>query len=349
MAGQLSLRFESCVRSLSVWSSCTACVTACPSGAIRDDGDHKSIVVDLDACTACGRCVAACPTDAFSGPFDIDAVLDSLESDIVCGVKELPCIAALSTEDLVVLALRLGEVVLHDGPCVYGNDGHTVVAERVAQANRFLQASGLGGHLAYAEGSATIPAPPPKEQPVSANRRRLLLGGGVSAPAKGKLTAPRRLDKETLQYTQDRRWRLLSRLPTQVPVVEPSVPGDAVGISSSKVFHAEQCTLCTICVRICPTGALSATHGFRELFFDTSQCVRCGLCHDVCATHAITLSPNTSVSSFHERSVVLLGKIRARKCVECGMSYNAAVNHSGLCPRCAAMEEEVFELYGVKQ
>jgi len=42
----------------------TACMAACPVGAIRLDGDPAyAVVVDTEACTGCGSCVDACPYD----------------------------------------------------------------------------------------------------------------------------------------------------------------------------------------------------------------------------------------------------------------------------------------------
>ena len=41
---------------------CTACVKACPFGAI--EMDEKLAVIDLHVCTVCGACVEACNFDA---------------------------------------------------------------------------------------------------------------------------------------------------------------------------------------------------------------------------------------------------------------------------------------------
>jgi len=353
----LDLRFESCVRSLSVWTSCTRCVEACPEQAITDDGAYKSIVVDLDRCTDCGACAAACPTDAFTAPYDVDAFVDTAGARITCGGGGLPCIGAIATEDLITIVLRLGDVTLVDGACAHG-PAHNAVAARVTEANAFVAALGLTGTVtveAAADSEPTIPAaePVPEAEPVLADRRRWLFGGGApegtSRPPRGKLEQPPKLDKDNLQYTQDRRWRLLSRLPADITPVLPALPGDALSFTSSKTFHAENCTLCTICVRICPTGALTSGRNFRELKLDPSQCVRCGLCHEVCQTDAIHLDEQVSIADFLQRAPVVIGKVKSRKCVECGMSYNAAVNVKGLCPRCSSLEQEAIELSMVKR
>lgn len=43
-------------------TACGSCVDACPSEALKVDGD--CVVVDADACIDCGVCVDECPTDA---------------------------------------------------------------------------------------------------------------------------------------------------------------------------------------------------------------------------------------------------------------------------------------------
>jgi energy-converting hydrogenase A subunit P len=348
----LDLRFESCVRSLSVWTTCTKCVEACPEQAITDDGAYKSIVVDLDRCTDCGACAATCPTDAFTAPYDIDAFVDTAESTVRCGDAGLPCIGAIATEDLLVLATRLGRVTLMDGSCAHSAI-HVSVPERVAEANRVLAAMGLDASVRLEVDSAesTSNVETTDAETVMEDRRRWLFGGAGQAkrPPRGKLTQPARLDKDNLQYTQDRRWRMLARLPEGTKAVEAVVAGSEASFTSSKVFHPENCTLCTICVRICPTGALTSGRNFRDLRFDTSQCVRCGLCHEVCQTRAITLAETVSIADLLEREPKVLSRIRSRKCGECGMSYNAGANTRGLCPRCESLEQEAIELSMVRR
>lgn len=343
----LDLRFESCVRSLSVWTTCTACVEACPEEAISDDGAYQSIVVDLDRCTSCGACAAACPTDAFTAPFDVDGVVAAAGSRIQCGRDGLPCIGALATEDLISIALPLGDITVVDGACAFHGKAHGPVAQRVAEANTFLRAMGLPGTVTL-EVEPASPAAGPTGEPQNTSRRGLFVG--QAAPARsGKITAPKRLDKDNLQYTQDRRWRLLAHLPEGVPPSQDEVPGEQLSFLSSKRFVSENCTLCTICVRICPTGAITSGRNFKDLRFDTSQCVRCGLCHEVCQTDAVQLAEQTSLVDFVTRQPKVLDRIKARKCVECGMSYNAATNQRGLCPRCEGLEQEAIELSTVRR
>jgi carbon-monoxide dehydrogenase iron sulfur subunit len=43
-----------------------ACLSACPSGALRRDGDTGAVVLDPEKCKACAMCAMVCPFDAIS-------------------------------------------------------------------------------------------------------------------------------------------------------------------------------------------------------------------------------------------------------------------------------------------
>lgn len=55
---EVSIDPERCV-------NCKTCVSTCPMGVYRDEGD-KVVVADEDECIACMGCVAACPTEAIT-------------------------------------------------------------------------------------------------------------------------------------------------------------------------------------------------------------------------------------------------------------------------------------------
>lgn len=50
-------------------TQCGACVTICPTPALRTDPDRLEVVFDADECVACELCVPACPSRAMTVAF----------------------------------------------------------------------------------------------------------------------------------------------------------------------------------------------------------------------------------------------------------------------------------------
>lgn len=53
-------------------------------------------------------------------------------------------------------------------------------------------------------------------------------------------------------------------------------------------IDVERCTLCRLCVNLCPYQALGLSG--KKLVSDRNRCLSCGLCCSICPSHAITLS-----------------------------------------------------------
>ena len=51
----------------------------------------------------------------------------------------------------------------------------------------------------------------------------------------------------------------------------------------------ERCTMCTACVSVCPTGALSLDRSTMQVSFDEELCIGCELCIPVCAYRAMEI------------------------------------------------------------
>ena len=49
----------------------------------------------------------------------------------------------------------------------------------------------------------------------------------------------------------------------------------------------EKCTMCMLCVKICPAKALSAAEDQNHIVVDTNKCIHCGLCQSRCPVDAI--------------------------------------------------------------
>jgi ech hydrogenase subunit F len=74
------------------------------------------------------------------------------------------------------------------------------------------------------------------------------------------------------------------RYPT---VVRPPFPG----ARGTLEFDLESCVLCSLCVRRCPTVALTCNRDEKLFAIDQLLCVACGACVDACNKHSLRLSP----------------------------------------------------------
>ncbi|MFZ5445265.1 MAG: 4Fe-4S binding protein [Myxococcota bacterium] len=349
MSADLSLSYERCVRTRSLASSCRACVDACPVSAVTLEGPKQSVGVDLDACTGCGLCQAACPTEAIA-VFDVRPLLG--QATLACGSDGLPCVGALSVEDLLTAAQRTGALRLVGRAC---SGSHAQVAARVEAARSFLAALGLGATLEWTE---EAPAAPPAPAPASAPPppvppRRQFLGIFVPRalpPEPRRLGFPATLDVKRLREATPpaRRARLLAALPSSVAPKLATLAAADVPFTSSKEVDAATCTGCSACVTACPTGALTSSRLKDQLRFDGSRCVKCGLCHDVCEPRAITLAPQHRVVDFLDFAPRALVTLKMVQCGECGASFKDDGAAEVLCPRCREQADEARALQGAR-
>lgn len=367
----LAIRWEACVRTRAVAAGCRACVDACPTAALDLSGPRASVAADLARCAACGLCEAACPTEAISSDFDAAAIVASGASALRCG-EGVPCVGALSAEDLAALALSRGQIQLTAaGSCAVAGR-HAAIVARAAEVNAFLAAAGAAGRVfvqVEAEASGARPAAPrqPPEGEAAPPRRAFFARLLPSPPAPAPPVEPARLvldfarlDVKAMRTTAvpRRRLRLLDALAADAArrpagdVNEPAakadrVPAAAIGWSSSKSLDTSACTASMLCVNACPTGALTTSALRRELRFDASRCVKCATCHDVCEPRAITVAPMFDVAAFTARADVSLGRLLVRMCGECGAPFKREGDEA-LCPRCRALDDEARELSGMR-
>lgn len=354
----LSLDWAACVRTRSRAAACRACVDACPAGAISLGGPRDSVKVELATCTSCGQCQPVCPTGAFSGVVDVGAFVAASGPALACASSF--CLASLSTEDFVSLALKHGAVTVDGAGCEACRATRAVVAERVEQANAFVSAAGFDGRLVVTvkpKGREPAPPPAPAPPPVAASRRALLrrfVPGIVDEAVTKAPLALTPMGKGSVEPSKlkDRplpahRARLLTALAQATPVRPPDALDAAqIDFSSSKVLNLTTCTGCMQCVSACPTAALTASRAQDTLHFDTSRCVKCRTCHDVCEPGALTVSRRFETTDFLSLKSVVLGQFTVKDCAECGARFKYD-GGDALCPRCQGHDAEARELHGL--
>lgn len=74
------------------------------------------------------------------------------------------------------------------------------------------------------------------------------------------------------------------RYPTEIRAPFPGARG-------TLEFDLESCVLCGLCVRRCPTVALTCVREDGLFAIEQLRCIACGACVDACNKHSLRMSP----------------------------------------------------------
>ncbi|BBG66170.1 ferredoxin [Hydrogenimonas sp.] len=372
MAGMVGLSFEpaKCVRSVTRFSECTLCLEACPVDTLTiAENNLPSFVPSV--CVDCGGCMGVCPGEAFSlDSFDATELFfdfaKSEESLLSCRIN-LPCIAALSTEHLISMAIVKEKNIVvdtgHCSGCPHADPFYEIIRKSVAEANYILEACGMERPILLED----IAAEAEESRKADAHDRRAFL---KTFSLKGAAGAKREFDsfvqksddepkihridlaalaKIRKKEVPDKRkilFTALKRLPK--PPIYHTVDEGEISFVSQKFIEAETCTNCQMCYRICPTGALSSDSKMSRIYFDAMLCIKCRACHDTCEPDAIKLQPVFELKEFFEPTQRLLASFKILHCDECGLPFTS-LKGERVCRRCIEEEREAFDLWGLTQ
>lgn len=362
----LQLSPGQCVRALSVNSLCSHCAESCPTSAIALSGRLPSINQSL--CVGCSGCVAVCPSEALVlddfNPTEFFFSFITEEEGVVSCQKNIPCIAALSSEHLISLcSLKKGLVldIGHCGSCDIGSYVLEIMEERVKGANYLLEAievdtSVVCEAIAYNSTEADEPK----------DRRDFFKTFHLRGIAKAKHDFEKEVQRSTDEFIEasidsshtqalrtkkitDRRKLFFTALkrvekPAQFHVVDAQM----ITFTSQKIMDETKCTACQMCYRICPTAALTSDMRNSKIDFDPFLCVKCHLCHDVCESDAISVSTSYNLREWFEPAVQNLITYLVRRCDECDALFSS-VRGEKICRRCQLEEEEALELWGLNK
>ena len=106
---------------------------------------------------------------------------------------------------------------------------------------------------------------------------------------------------------------------------------------------ADGCTVCGVCVRVCPAGALSLVQDgtMATLGQLVERCEGSALCVAACPAQALSLQGSWPWSAVLEGAVATLTQVRTVSCAKCGARLPAADEHR-LCPVCRAKADRPF-------
>jgi ferredoxin len=83
--GTLGINVEGC-------TLCLACVSACPTGALRDDPERPTLRFVEDACVQCGLCKATCPEKVITLIPQLDFRVATASARVLKREEPFPCI-----------------------------------------------------------------------------------------------------------------------------------------------------------------------------------------------------------------------------------------------------------------
>lgn len=338
-------------------SRCGRCVTACPQDAlqVREDLLGAPPVVDVSRCEACTWCLDVCPTGALllegHDPGSLAQRLQALLQGgdgavapalvIACQaaveplhrlgegsglpgwlVLELPCLGGVGSA-WHLAALAAGARSVQVLPCARCMDRVTLTGE-VRFTRDLLTAL---GDVDAARRVGVLPVRGPQLQ------RAVLAAKGLTAlvdgPGAYAMPAPGAGETSALLTVRVAAWavaelrRALGRSVQDPHRGLPMVRGQGAPLGVLRAA-AEGCTACGVCVRTCPTGALSLSAGLgsTELVLDPAACNGCGLCVQTCPESVLDVARGVDLDLL-VRGRVPIARVALGVCPDCGETVPA--------------------------
>ncbi|MCH9813783.1 MAG: 4Fe-4S binding protein [Epsilonproteobacteria bacterium] len=351
----INIELGNCVKVFSKNASCTNCADICPEKVIT----YTDNVPQVDSsCTECGLCLGTCPTEAISlKSFDtlefIFSFLEKEEHTIACK-NEIPCLGILSVEHLVSLSILSVHETLTLQSCELC---HQQLTTYVSEANYLLDALQCGKSITLEQKLEETKRESVEEQ--SEDRRAFLQRLSLKGAIKSKVEFEQEVQShETRTLSQEdsanirkkelpnKRKLLYMALKRLHKIDEFKLIEESYLSFISQKRIEQSCDNCSICYRVCPTGALNSDKRGSKIHFDALSCVKCRLCHDVCEPDAIKLEA-FNTKSFFKPKIDELIKFNVMRCNECA-NFFTYQGGEVICPRCKLEEEEAKELWGIQ-
>ncbi|WP_456383120.1 4Fe-4S binding protein [Hydrogenimonas sp.] len=340
-------RFDyfSCLRSEYAKNDCTLCIDLCPEDAMVFD--RKKLTLDAERCTGCTACMGSCPTGALtSEAFDPDRFaleFPARKSTLISCRENVSCLAALSSEHLITIALRRGGETICDlsrcAECEINREGKVLatIEGMIEESGRFLKLCGRDGGLSVRK-EAEVGVP-------EAGRRGFFrkLAGVAREMGEAETMAELMVSAEEKQPLK----RILLKNSMKMAAEAFPQEGESEGgfsFVTGKKIDAESCTNCQECAMFCPTGALSITRDNTGIIFQMGKCIACGICNDVCRPRAITDDDRFDPVDFAFDRMAMLVKHELAICEECKVAFPYRGGEK-ICDRCRDFKNNFSDLF----
>jgi len=362
----ISLNEVRCLHSKDKLSSCEACFTICPVGAIQIG---KPPTLNSKQCQACLACLVVCPVGAYSGDDAVSGLLISAARleiknvELLCsrhknpsagisadvtGIRIRGCLAGLGSGAYMALSsIRVETITVRLDNCRLcpWRPLQGIIFEQINQANNLLSHWGKNEILrtiTNLEEEHQRPYWDADDPPLS--RRDLFL----VAARQGIIEVARAVSDQSQDCDRKLgRDRLrINNAVDHLPEAEQQLETILKGGNYAVLDVSQECTACGTCVRVCPSNALDIefdqqkTH--YQLKFTPQYCIGCEACVHVCAPGAITVRTAHSfddVYGFEEPEVVREGLLA--RCVRC-KTYFTAQPEQRFCPICNFRKKNPF-------
>lgn len=334
-------------------SRCDRCVQACAFGALQLAPQTK---VDESRCTGCGVCISACPNGAFWSRTRADTNLLSAVASLPAGaVVTYACVRSGPAGKNTVLLSCLGRLTenLLLAPLAHGA-GRVLIRQPLCQGCVYEKALThldavlfLGRKLASMVGREEECIEVIKEDP----RPPL---GSQRAPHLSRREFFRHLQASAAQAmsaflpefgteVRDDRWvhligakrAYLLKLLRSFPVrTSACIERDGMPLGQARV--SVDCSGCSVCITLCPTGALQRVEGSNEadMYFRPDICTGCQICQEACLFRAISLLPAFDLADLATGEARHIVHLYQEQCTECTADFLGA--GVSTCPACRA-------------
>lgn len=334
-------------------SVCGLCATRCPAGVfeVQRPSDGSLVSAVRERAGESGMVVLGCERHRDRGPSH------------TLGVN---CLGQVSPELLIALvAAGARRIVLLQDPDTCAACGYSTLQETVnaavRQATDFLAAAGLDARgvviatrweepAPKRKGAAWLPcrrgerARPAEAAEVDRSRRELFASAWKETKQAPKVFLDTLLGRDAEPAAAGSKVPGQMGLPPRRELLLKALAELARehdGVLQAPVFQqrlalANGCTLCGVCSRLCPTGALTQVPADDQFHLQVraDHCTGCNLCLDVCPEKALVWTAPLTAGELLQRTPSRLASSGERTCAVCGEPYRNSQEEQTLCTRC---------------